>query len=103
MRIDQEYSQAVTQAKENLADLNERGADAVGGNVLEFMDRIFTSDEMMESKNESSAEREEQEKTPEKAVEIAHALQSLVGVIPYTDMSLKELKKERLKKYEDIK
>lgn len=33
MRADKEYSQAVAQAKENLADLNERGADAVGGNV----------------------------------------------------------------------
>lgn len=30
MRINKEYSQAVKQAKENLADLNERGADAGG-------------------------------------------------------------------------
>ncbi|MBD5470408.1 MAG: helix-turn-helix transcriptional regulator [Lachnospiraceae bacterium] len=49
MRTDREYSQAVTQAKENLADLNERGADAVGGNVLEFMESILTSDEIAES------------------------------------------------------
>lgn len=49
MRTDREYSQAVTQAKENLADLNERGADAVGGNVLEFMKGILTPDEMAES------------------------------------------------------
>lgn len=49
MRIDKEYSQAVTQAKENLADLDWRGADAVGGNVLEFMENIFTPDEIAES------------------------------------------------------
>ena len=47
MRIDKEYSQAVTQAKENLADLNERGADAVGGNVLGFMESILTPDEII--------------------------------------------------------
>lgn len=30
MRTDKEYSQAVKQAKENLTNLNERGADTVG-------------------------------------------------------------------------
>ena len=40
MRTNKEYSQAVTQAKENLDDLNERGTDAVGGKVLEFMESI---------------------------------------------------------------
>ena len=49
MRTNKEDSQAVTQAKENLADLNERGADAVGGNVLEFMESILTPDEIAES------------------------------------------------------
>ena len=49
MRINNEYSQAVKQAKENLADLNERGADAVGENVLEFMESILTPDEIAES------------------------------------------------------
>lgn len=49
MRTNREYSQAVAQAKESLADLNERGADAVGGNVLEFMEGILTSDEIAES------------------------------------------------------
>ncbi len=37
------------QAKENLTDLNERKTVAVGGNVLEFMEGIFTSDEITES------------------------------------------------------
>lgn len=49
MRINKEYSQSVVQAKENLTDLNERGADAVGGNVLEFMESILTPDEIAES------------------------------------------------------
>ena len=45
---------------------------------------------------------EEQEKPFKKAVEIDQALQSLAGAIPYTDMSLEELREERLKKYENI-
>ena len=45
---------------------------------------------------------EEQEKTSRKAVEIEQALQSLIGSIPYTDMTLKELREERLRKYENI-
>lgn len=49
MRTNKEYSQAITQAKENLFDLSERGADAVGGNALEFMKSILTSDEIAES------------------------------------------------------
>ena len=45
---------------------------------------------------------EEPKKSLKKAMDIERALQSLVGAIPYTDMSLKELREERLKKYEDI-
>lgn len=37
-----------------------------------------------------------------KATDIEHALQSLAGVIPYTDMTLEELREERLRKYENI-
>lgn len=49
MRTNKEHSKAIEQAKENLEDLNERGSDAVGGNVLEFMESILTPDEMAES------------------------------------------------------
>ncbi len=49
MRTDKEYSQAVALAKDNLADLNERGDDAVGRNVLEFMESILMPDEIAES------------------------------------------------------
>lgn len=54
MRMNKEYSQAVTQAKENLTDLNERGAEAVGGNVLEFMESILKKDEIVESELRAS-------------------------------------------------
>lgn len=49
MRKNKEYSQAIMQAKENFEDLNERGVEAVGGNVLDFMSSILTSDEIAES------------------------------------------------------
>lgn len=49
MKENKEYSQAIAQAKENLADLNERGADAVGGDVLEFMNSVLTPEEIAES------------------------------------------------------
>lgn len=49
MKTNKEYSQAIIQAKENLADLNERGSDAIGGDVLEFMDSILTPEEKAES------------------------------------------------------
>lgn len=49
MRTNKEYSQAIVQAKENLADLNERGANAIGEDVLEFMDSILTPEEKAES------------------------------------------------------
>ena len=45
---------------------------------------------------------EEQEKSSKKAAEIDQALQSLVGSIHYTDMTVKELREERLRKYENI-
>lgn len=45
---------------------------------------------------------EEQQKTSNRATDIDQAIQSLIGAIPYTDMSLEELREERLKKYENI-
>lgn len=49
MRTDKKYSQAIAQAQENLADLNERGTDAIGEDVLKFMDSILTPKEIAES------------------------------------------------------
>lgn len=42
----------------------------------------------------------EEKETEEKEVDVQSIVQSLVGAIPYTDMSLSELREERLKKYE---
>ena len=49
MRTDKEYLQAIAQTQKKLRDLNERGSDAVGGNVLEFMDSILTPEEKTKS------------------------------------------------------
>lgn len=49
MKADKEYTQAIAQAKENYADLKERNTDAIGGNVLEFMESILTPEEIAES------------------------------------------------------
>ena len=49
MSENKKYQQAITQAKENLTDLKERGASAIGGDVLEFMDTLFTPEEIAES------------------------------------------------------
>ncbi len=54
MRKNKEYSQAIAQAKANLDDLNERGTDAIGGNVLEFMESVLTPDEKAESEQRVS-------------------------------------------------
>lgn len=45
---------------------------------------------------------EHAKKLPEKISEIDTAIQSLVGAVPSTDLSLPELREERLRKYEDI-
>ena len=55
----------------------------------------FTENEYVEAENIMSTDSK-------KAAEIDQALQSLVGAIPYTDMSLEEMREERLKKYENI-
>lgn len=48
-RKNNEYPQAIGLAQENLADLNERGAVAIGNGALEFMDSILTQEELIES------------------------------------------------------
>ncbi len=49
MRTDKEYAKAIAQARSNLEDLRERGADAIGENALEFIDSILTPEEISES------------------------------------------------------
>lgn len=49
MRTNKEYNQALEQAKTNMADVKERGASAMGSDVLEFMDTFLTAEEVAES------------------------------------------------------
>ena len=44
-----EYKQAMEQAKANLADFRERGADAIGGDWDELRKEIFTPEEIAAS------------------------------------------------------
>lgn len=44
----------------------------------------------------------EEQKVSKKTADIEQAIQGLIGAVPYTDMSLEELREERLKRYEDI-
>ena len=44
-----EYKQAIEQAKANLADLRERGADAIGGDALELIREMLTPEEIAAS------------------------------------------------------
>ena len=69
----------VTQAKENLDDLNERGTDAVGGKVLEFMESILTPDEIAESELRVSIIRELIKARQEKGIS-QKKLEELSGV-----------------------
>ena len=49
MRINKEYTQAIDQAKANLADIKARGADALGGDALAFIDSLLTPEEIAAS------------------------------------------------------
>jgi len=46
MRMTKEYKEAIAQAKANLADLRERGEDAVGRDALEYIDSFLTPEEI---------------------------------------------------------
>jgi len=48
--MNKEYKEAIATAKANLADLRERGEDAIGGDVLEYMDSFLTLEEIAASK-----------------------------------------------------
>lgn len=43
------YDQAIGISRENLADLQKRGTDAIGEDALAFMDTLLTPDEIAES------------------------------------------------------
>lgn len=47
--IDKEYSEAIEQAKENLADLEQRGDDAIGDDWEDVRKKLFTAEELAQS------------------------------------------------------
>ena len=49
MRMSNEHEQALERAKENLADLQDRGEDAIGGNVMDLFNEILTPEEIAAS------------------------------------------------------
>lgn len=49
MKENKDYLQAIAQAKDNLINLNERGSNATSGDVLEFINSIFTPKKIAES------------------------------------------------------
>ena len=49
MNNDKQYKEAIDQAKANLADLRERGSDAIGGDALELMQELLTPEEIAAS------------------------------------------------------
>ena len=49
MRKSKEYKQAIEQAKANLADFRERGADAIGGDAIALLRRLLTPEELAAS------------------------------------------------------
>lgn len=49
MMRDRDYELEINKAKDDLADFQERGADAVGTDALGFIDDLLTPDEIAES------------------------------------------------------
>lgn len=49
MMRDRDYALEINKAKDDLADFQERGTDAVGADALGFMDDLLTPDEIAES------------------------------------------------------
>ena len=49
MRVNKEYAQALEQANANMTDVKERGASAMGDDVLDFMDSLLSAEEVAES------------------------------------------------------
>jgi DNA-binding XRE family transcriptional regulator len=49
MRANKDYMEAIAQAKANLADLRERGEDAIGGDALELIRSYLTPEELAAS------------------------------------------------------
>jgi len=49
MRANKDYTKAIAQAKATMADLRERGEDAIGGDALELIRSYFAPEELAAS------------------------------------------------------
>jgi len=47
--MNKRYKKAIEQAKINLADVRERGEDAIGGNVMDLFNELLTPEEIAAS------------------------------------------------------
>jgi len=87
METSNEYKQAIAQAKANLADLKERGEDAIGGDTLAFMNSLFTPEEIAASNlrvsliGELSQARQEKGISQKKLEKLSGVKQSIIARI----------------------
>lgn len=49
MKKNKEYTNAIEEAKNNIKDIKEREADALGSDALEFIDTLMSTEEIAES------------------------------------------------------
>lgn len=86
--IDKDYTDALQQARENLADVKERGEDALSDEWEEVRKEIFTAEEIAESDSrvaviseliKARQEREINQKQFEEFVGVVETIQKLLA------------------------
>ena len=87
--IDKDYTDALQQARENLADVKERGEDALSDEWAEVRKEIFTAEEIAESDSrvaviseliKARQEREINQKQFEEFVGVVETIQKLLAL-----------------------
>lgn len=87
--IDKDYTDALQQARENLADVKERGEDALSDEWEEVRKEIFTAEEIAESDSrvtviseliKARQEREINQKQFEEFVGVVETIQKLLAL-----------------------
>lgn len=87
--IDKDYTDALQQARENLADVKERGEDALSDEWEEVRKEIFTADEIAESDSrvaviseliKARQEREINQKQFEECVGVVETIQKMLAL-----------------------
>ncbi len=87
--IDNEYSEALQQARKNLADVKERGEDALSDDWDDVRKEIFTADEIAESDSrvavisaliKARQEREINQKQFEEFIGVVETIQKMLAL-----------------------